>query len=494
MLGSSGRGIYLAEWARYANGDGDRQYFSTDASSGRRQMLLVKALTGKSREFATEIKKDFAPSQDLIDIAQSTPNVQVRNTSALSQEFRPGSLVRAAEGDTTPTTRGKSTLKDLAYICVCVCAFQMMFDSVHAGLHCPGRAGDGDNSSKMYVVYKNESCYPEYLVTYQKVTEIKVSVVDLDEMTKTEHCWCLAEHLLFRTLVDAYANKLATQGRAINRAQLLFTLNDNPLDSNKSLSANGLVDGVRVIATVVINICVIDDITKVEHAMTLKPSASFNRLVDLYAKHRSLNKSQLLFKNNGNSVDLDPGKSLAQNGLSGSSRVVATVVVNIYICMVNAKSKDEVVYFRLNPSTRFDVLVEAYAKRCSLDKAWLLFTIQRAHQSIQLDHSKSLTENGLFENARVLATVGKITIRFRDNGSQNFRHIKACPAAAFDIVAQAYANSRQVDPAQLIFKLNGAELDRGKSVAENGIGKGAEVSEVSVSISGAGLDNNGAKT
>ena len=77
----------------------------------------------------------------------------------------------------------------------------MMYDSVRAGPHCPGHAGDGDNSSNMYVLYKNESVYPEYLVTYQKVVEINVSVVDA--MSNVEVAWLLAPSALFGTLVDA---------------------------------------------------------------------------------------------------------------------------------------------------------------------------------------------------------------------------------------------------------------------------------------------------
>ena len=84
LLGYSGCGIYLAEWARYCNGDpgngnGERQYFSIDASSGRRQLLLVKALAGKSREFGEDIMRKFTPS--LLDNTGPGQSRQVRNAA-----------------------------------------------------------------------------------------------------------------------------------------------------------------------------------------------------------------------------------------------------------------------------------------------------------------------------------------------------------------------------------------------------------------------------
>ena len=54
---------------------------------------------------------------------------------------------------------------------------QMMFDSVVGGPHCPAHSGDGDNSSIMYVLYQNNSAYPEFLVTYQKVVDINVNML-----------------------------------------------------------------------------------------------------------------------------------------------------------------------------------------------------------------------------------------------------------------------------------------------------------------------------
>ena len=40
------------------------------------------------------------------------------------------------------------------------------YDSVHAGPHRPYRSGPGINDSCIYVVYKNDQVYPEFVVTY----------------------------------------------------------------------------------------------------------------------------------------------------------------------------------------------------------------------------------------------------------------------------------------------------------------------------------------
>lgn len=42
----------------------------------------------------------------------------------------------------------------------------VLYDSVKGGPHRPDLAGPGTNDSTMYVVYKNEQVYPQYLLTY----------------------------------------------------------------------------------------------------------------------------------------------------------------------------------------------------------------------------------------------------------------------------------------------------------------------------------------
>ena len=41
------------------------------------------------------------------------------------------------------------------------------YDSVRAGPHRPFRSGPGTNDSIIYVVYKTEQVFPEYVVTYK---------------------------------------------------------------------------------------------------------------------------------------------------------------------------------------------------------------------------------------------------------------------------------------------------------------------------------------
>jgi hypothetical protein len=43
---------------------------------------------------------------------------------------------------------------------------RVLYDSVKGGPHRPDLAGPGTNDSTMYVVYKNEQVYPQYLLTY----------------------------------------------------------------------------------------------------------------------------------------------------------------------------------------------------------------------------------------------------------------------------------------------------------------------------------------
>ena len=49
---------------------------------------------------------------------------------------------------------------------VCVVQWQVVFDAVRGGPHRPSVAGGGDGYGRVFVVYKNESVYPEYSVTY----------------------------------------------------------------------------------------------------------------------------------------------------------------------------------------------------------------------------------------------------------------------------------------------------------------------------------------
>ena len=47
-------------------------------------------------------------------------------------------------------------------------AARVTYDSVVGGPHRPGRAGRGENDSKIHVVYKSEQLYPDFVVTYAR--------------------------------------------------------------------------------------------------------------------------------------------------------------------------------------------------------------------------------------------------------------------------------------------------------------------------------------
>ena len=114
-------GIYFAEYARYSNGDRDRGYFHVSSHSGHRQLLLCKVLCGNVKDYGGTINRELNPAKDLVD--------EQRSANA---------------------------------------GFQVVFDSVRGGPHCPGHSGGGENDSRMYVVYRNDQVYPAYLVTYRK--------------------------------------------------------------------------------------------------------------------------------------------------------------------------------------------------------------------------------------------------------------------------------------------------------------------------------------
>ena len=117
--GFYGKGIYLAEHARYSNGG----YFHKDGATGRRQLLLVKAACGRPKEYGMRTHQSFNPASDLVDKARSTPKVQV------------------------------------------------VFDSVRGGPH----RSAGNQASRMYVLYRNTQVYPAYLAR-QKFCRTLLSV------------------------------------------------------------------------------------------------------------------------------------------------------------------------------------------------------------------------------------------------------------------------------------------------------------------------------
>jgi hypothetical protein len=101
--GFYGPGIYMAEHARYPNGDTERGYFHASPGDDHRQLLLVLTSSGRAKEFGREISRELDPARDLVDPDRSTPDCQVT------------------------------------------------FDSVSGGPHKPGRQGAGENDSRMCV-------------------------------------------------------------------------------------------------------------------------------------------------------------------------------------------------------------------------------------------------------------------------------------------------------------------------------------------------------
>ena len=110
--GYYGCGIYLAERARYSNGDQSKKYYFQKGSE--RQLLLVRAICGRSKDYWTSIAEQLIPGRDLV-----IPNSN-----------------------------------------------KTLYDSVLAGPHRPHHAGPGENDSKFYVLYERSHVYAEYLVTY----------------------------------------------------------------------------------------------------------------------------------------------------------------------------------------------------------------------------------------------------------------------------------------------------------------------------------------
>ena len=138
--GFYGRGIYLAEHARYSNGDknGDtgRDYFTINQETEERELLLVLATCGNPQEYGPRFNKELDPAKDLIDTHRSTKHIEVR------------------------------------------------FDSVRGGPHCPSQSGPGPNDSMISVLYNNASVYPAYVVSFKKM--ISNSQAYLDDDTSDE--------------------------------------------------------------------------------------------------------------------------------------------------------------------------------------------------------------------------------------------------------------------------------------------------------------------
>ena len=95
----------------------------------------MKAACGNARDYGLAVAKGLQPHIDLVD------------------------------PDRTTTTRA------------------VMFDSVVAGPHRPGLAGPGDpvdiNASRMYIVYKNASVYPAFVVTYARKAKRRASAAGI---------------------------------------------------------------------------------------------------------------------------------------------------------------------------------------------------------------------------------------------------------------------------------------------------------------------------
>jgi hypothetical protein len=119
-VGFYGRGIYLAEHARYSNGDKNARYFTTNPETEERELLLVLATCGNPKEFGRHYNRKLDPAKDLIDTQRSSDQIEVR------------------------------------------------FDSVRGGPHCPSKSGDGPNDSMISVLYNNASVYPAYVVSFKK--------------------------------------------------------------------------------------------------------------------------------------------------------------------------------------------------------------------------------------------------------------------------------------------------------------------------------------
>ena len=119
--GFYGRGLYLADQARYSDGDADRSYAFCPRHPDRteRQLLLVRAAVGEARDYGGETYPN-GKGQPLTQPPEQTPGV--------------------------------------------------MFDSVRGGPHRPSRAGPGDADSTMVVLYELAQAYPEYIVTYSPGT------------------------------------------------------------------------------------------------------------------------------------------------------------------------------------------------------------------------------------------------------------------------------------------------------------------------------------
>ena len=116
-----GRGLYLAEKARYSNGDARKRYvyYPDHPDTRRRQLLLVRAAVGLPHDYGIRV--------DAEENRQGTRHLT------------------------------KPPLEE---------ASGKLFDSVKAGPHRPGHSGPGANDSGMVVLYDLAQAYPEYIVTY----------------------------------------------------------------------------------------------------------------------------------------------------------------------------------------------------------------------------------------------------------------------------------------------------------------------------------------
>jgi hypothetical protein len=112
--GFYGRGMYLAEHARYS-AESKYAHCPDPTNPLLRQLLLVRAAVGEARDYGPEIHRKLSkpPRQEFLQNAG------------------------------------------------------LLFDSVKGGPHRPHKAGPGKDDSVMFVLYDLAQAYPEYVVTFQ---------------------------------------------------------------------------------------------------------------------------------------------------------------------------------------------------------------------------------------------------------------------------------------------------------------------------------------
>ena len=125
--GLYGRGVYLAEYACYSNGDDDaaqcRCYAHQDPTTSNRKLFLVMAVPGHT--------KDIRHQQYQQEMNQLVPK------NLVDWSF---------------------STKEL----------QITFDAALCGPQAPGHAGRGPNESEILVVARGAQVYPAYIVTYSR--------------------------------------------------------------------------------------------------------------------------------------------------------------------------------------------------------------------------------------------------------------------------------------------------------------------------------------